>query len=53
MTAAQLAPVDGLPVREAARQLGVSVNTFEKTRRAVCQQTPETVPEKLAEIEAA
>ena len=37
---AQLASVARLPVREAARALGVSVNTYRKARGAMCQQTP-------------
>ena len=34
LTQAQLAAVVRLPVREAARDLGVSVNTYQKARRA-------------------
>ena len=53
VTAAQLAQVNGLPVRDAARQLGVSVNTYQKARRAVCQQTSRPDLEELAQIDAA
>jgi DNA invertase Pin-like site-specific DNA recombinase len=42
LTDTQLAAVAALPVREAARQLGVSVNTYQKARRTMCQQTPVT-----------
>src|SRR5215218_9209438 len=42
LTDTQLAAVAALPVREAARQLGVSVNTYQKARRAAYQQTPAT-----------
>ena len=42
LSASQFATVAGLPVRDAACQLGVSVNTY---RRAVCQQTPPARPE--------
>ena len=52
LTAAQVAAVAQLPVREAARQLGVSVNTYQKARRAACQQTPPADLEKRLEIEA-
>jgi hypothetical protein len=38
-----------LPVRDAARRL-VSVNTYQKARRAVCQQTPAMGLEKRAQI---
>lgn len=47
---ATLATVAHLPVRAAAQQLGVSVNTY---RKAVCQQTPAASLEKLVQIEAA
>jgi DNA invertase Pin-like site-specific DNA recombinase len=50
---ASLAEVAHLPVRTAAQQLGVSVNTYQKARRAVYQQTPPARLEKLAQIEAA
>lgn len=53
LTAAQLATVAALPVREAAQQLGVSVNTYQNARRVVCQQTSATDLEKLAQIKAA
>jgi hypothetical protein len=53
VTAAQLASVATLPVREAARALGVSVNTYRKACRAVCQRTPAAAPAKLAQIAAA
>jgi len=39
LTASQLATVADLPVRAAARRLGVSVGTYQKARRAVYQQT--------------
>lgn len=52
LAAEQLAEVAHLPVRDAARQLGVSVNTYQKARRAVYQQTPATDLEKLAQIDA-
>jgi len=39
-----------MPVRDAARALGVSVNTYRKARRAVCQQTPAADHEKLAQF---
>jgi len=48
LSAARLAAVAHLPVRDAARQLGVSVNTYRKARRAVCQQTSPARVEKLA-----
>jgi DNA invertase Pin-like site-specific DNA recombinase len=50
LTTAQLASVAGLPVREAARALGVSVNTYRKARRALCQQTAVADSVNLAEI---
>ena len=53
LAAARLADVAHLPVRDAARQLGVSVNTYQKARRAVYQQTPPASLEKLAQIDAA
>jgi len=53
LTKDALAAVAGLPVRDAARQLGVSVNTYQKARRAVCQQTPAADVEKQARIDAA
>jgi DNA invertase Pin-like site-specific DNA recombinase len=40
LTATQLADVAHLSVRDAARQLAVSVNTYQKAHRALCQQTP-------------
>jgi DNA invertase Pin-like site-specific DNA recombinase len=49
LTSAQLADVAHLSVRDAAHQLGVSVNTYQKARRSVCQQTPPAGVEKLAE----
>jgi DNA invertase Pin-like site-specific DNA recombinase len=52
LTPAQLADVAHLSVRDAARQLGVSVNTYQKARRAVCQQTPAAGLEKQAQIAA-
>jgi DNA invertase Pin-like site-specific DNA recombinase len=52
LTAAQLATVAGLTVRDAARQLGVSVNTYLKSRRAMCQQSSSAGVEKLAQITA-
>jgi len=52
LTEAQITAVAGLPVREAARQLGVSVNTYQKARRAVYQQTPPASLEKLAQSDA-
>ncbi|HJZ70817.1 MAG TPA: recombinase family protein [Vicinamibacterales bacterium] len=53
VTAAQLAVVAHLPVRDAARQLGLSVNTYQKARRSLCQQTPAASDENLAENTAA
>src|SRR5262245_7773122 len=53
LTAAQLARVAALPVRQAARQLGVSVNTYQQARRAVCQQTSPAWLAKPAQIAAA
>ena len=53
LTDRQLATVATLSVREAAQQLGVSVNTYQKARRAVCQQTPPASLAKLAQIAAA
>jgi DNA invertase Pin-like site-specific DNA recombinase len=53
LTEAQLGSVAALPVRAAARQLGVSVNTLQKARRALYQQTPPAGLEKLAQIPAA
>jgi DNA invertase Pin-like site-specific DNA recombinase len=47
---AQLASVAHLAVRDAARALGVSVNTYRKARAAMCQQTPPVRPENLAQI---
>src|SRR5262249_8052167 len=52
LATAQLAGVAHLPVRDAARALGVSVNTYRKARGAVCQQTPPASLENLAQIEA-
>ena len=52
LTSAQMASVVGLPVRVAARQLGVSVNTLRKAQRAVCQQTAPTEVENHATIAA-
>ena len=40
-------------VREAACALGVSVNTYQKARRTVCQQTPAADSEKLAQFVSA
>jgi DNA invertase Pin-like site-specific DNA recombinase len=48
ITAADLARVNGVPVRAAARALGVSVNTYRRERRAY-QQTPSTDVEKQAD----
>ena len=53
IAAAKLAEVAHLPVRVAAQQLGVSVNTYQKARRAAYQQTASADLEKLAQIEAA
>src|SRR5262249_8163239 len=53
LTPAQLASVAALSVREAARQLGVSVNTYRKARRGVYQQTPAASLEKPAQNDAA
>jgi DNA invertase Pin-like site-specific DNA recombinase len=53
LTSAQLATVADLSVRAAARRLGVSVNTYQKARRALYQQTSPAAVEKLAHIEAA
>jgi DNA invertase Pin-like site-specific DNA recombinase len=53
LTVGQLAGVAHLSVRDAAHQLGVSVNTYQKARRAACQQTAPTSVEKLAENDAA
>jgi hypothetical protein len=39
-----------MPVRDAARALGVSVNTYQKARRALCQQTPAANAEKAAQF---
>jgi DNA invertase Pin-like site-specific DNA recombinase len=50
---AQLASVAHLPVRDAALALGVSVNTYRKARRALCQQTPAAESTNLAEISVA
>ena len=36
-----------------AQQLGVSVNTYQKARRAACKQTTPTRLEKPAQIDAA
>jgi DNA invertase Pin-like site-specific DNA recombinase len=53
LTSAQLASVAAFSVREAAQRLGVSVNTYQKARRTLYQQTPPAGLEKLAQIEAA
>jgi DNA invertase Pin-like site-specific DNA recombinase len=53
LSLAQLENVRHLPVREAARTLGVSVNTYQKARRALCHQTPIVEGEKCAGIAAA
>jgi len=53
LAAATLAEVARLPVRDAARQLGVSVNTYQKARRAVYQQSAPADLEKREQIEAA
>jgi len=53
LTTEQLAGVAQLPVRHAARELGISVNTLRKLRAALCQQTPAATVEKLAENTAA
>lgn len=52
LTAGQLAGVAELPVREAARQLGISVNTYRKAQRAMCQQTAPAKVENQATIAA-
>jgi DNA invertase Pin-like site-specific DNA recombinase len=52
IAAAKLVEVAHLPVRDAARQLGVSVNTYLKARR-VYQQTSPADLEKRAQIDAA
>jgi DNA invertase Pin-like site-specific DNA recombinase len=52
LAAAKLAEVAHLPVRNAARQLGVSVNTYLKARR-VYQQTSPADLEKRAQIDGA
>jgi DNA invertase Pin-like site-specific DNA recombinase len=48
----KLAEVAHLSVRDAARQLGISVNTYQKARRAVYQQPSPTGVEKRAQIDA-
>jgi DNA invertase Pin-like site-specific DNA recombinase len=48
---AKLAEVAHLPVRDAARQLGISVNTYRKARGAMCQETPLARLKNLAQIE--
>jgi DNA invertase Pin-like site-specific DNA recombinase len=48
IAAADLTRVATLPVRAAAKALGVSVNTYQRERRAY-QQTPENEAEKQAE----
>jgi DNA invertase Pin-like site-specific DNA recombinase len=48
----QLAAVAEMPVREAARRLGVSVNTYRKARRAVCQETSATSDRNQAKSDA-
>jgi len=53
LAAAKLAEVAHLPVRVAAQQLGVSVNTYQKACRAAYQETAPAGLEKRAEIEAA
>lgn len=53
LATAQLAGVAHLSVRDAARVLGVSVNTYRKARGAVCQQTSPARLANLAQIEAA
>jgi DNA invertase Pin-like site-specific DNA recombinase len=53
LSTSQLTTVTDLPVREAARRLGVSVNTYQKARRAVCQETPAAEAEKLAQFSPA
>jgi len=52
LTDRQLATVATLSVREAARQLGVSVNTYQKARR-LYQQTSPAGSQNLAQIAAA
>ena len=52
LTPAQLAEVAHLSVREAARTLAVSVNTYQKARRTLCQQTAPTRVENQATIDA-
>ena len=52
VTESQLAAVATLSVREAARQLGVSVNTYQKARR-VYQQISPAGPQNLAQNVAA
>jgi DNA invertase Pin-like site-specific DNA recombinase len=48
LTAADLASVAGLSVRAAAKALGVSVNTYQRERKAY-QQPPSTVARKRTE----
>ena len=50
---AQLTSVAHLPVRDASLALGVSVNTYRKALRALCQQTPAAESANLAEISVA
>jgi DNA invertase Pin-like site-specific DNA recombinase len=53
LSADQLADVAHLPVRRAAQQLKVSVNTYQQARRALCQQTSPAALEKVAQFAAA
>jgi DNA invertase Pin-like site-specific DNA recombinase len=48
LSADDLKRVRHLSVRKAARELGVAVNTYQKARRAVCQQTSEIESEKCS-----
>jgi DNA invertase Pin-like site-specific DNA recombinase len=50
LAAVQLTRVAHLPVRDAALALGVSVNTYRKARRALCQQSPAAESVNLAGI---
>jgi DNA invertase Pin-like site-specific DNA recombinase len=52
LTDTHLAAVAALPVREAARTLGISVNTYQKARRTLCQETAPTNGENQAGIDA-
>jgi DNA invertase Pin-like site-specific DNA recombinase len=52
LSAETLATVAHLPVRQAARELGVAVNTYQKARRILCQETSSKRVSELAENEA-